>query len=104
MARFVRYQGIRPDSKGKRCKGEQHGTTDDASRPALANAAAQAQDHLPTQLPPTPQKEVPLPDAARDHISDAGLADLPNWVFGTELPPIPHKDVAISHLPDWLIL
>jgi hypothetical protein len=76
---------------------------------ATSHAAEQAQDHLPTQLPPVPPTaptEVTLPDAA-SHMSDVAVSNLPDWVAlfpsaqtlsepahtnehqPTELPPTP---------------
>ena len=50
---------------------------------ALDGAAPQAQEHLPTTLPPTPPtpptNEVTLPDGA-DHMSLTGIAHLPDFL------------------------
>jgi hypothetical protein len=85
---------------------------------ATPHAADQAQDHLPTQLPP--QHEMPvftsitnsgtLPNQALTNAADQ--AHLP-----TELPPIQSHEVtlpdpavdhmpnvAANHLPDWFIV
>ena len=82
---------------------------------ATSHAAEQAQDHLPTQLPPVPPTaptEVTLPDAA-SHMSDVAVSNLPDWVAlfpsaqtlsepahtnehqPTELPPTPPVEVAL---------
>jgi len=50
---------------------------------ALDNAAAQAQAHLPTELPPQPAPpphDVTLPSDAIDNISLTGVAHLPDWL------------------------
>jgi len=52
---------------------------------ALTNAAPQAQDHLPTVLPPTPTApptpptDLTLPDDA-SHMSITGVNHLPDWI------------------------
>jgi hypothetical protein len=48
----------------------------------LTNVAAQAQDHLPTELPPVPTTqptEVTLPSDA-DHMSLTGVNNLPDFL------------------------
>jgi len=56
---------------------------------AWDHAADQAQSHLPTELPPSPggppegdnpPNDVTLPDAAIDHMSPLGIAQLPDWL------------------------
>jgi hypothetical protein len=47
---------------------------------ALTNAADQAQEHLPTELPPVQSHEVTLPEAA-DHMSPVAINHLPDWLL-----------------------
>src|SRR5262249_3538960 len=49
------------------------------SPPGAMHAADQAQDHIPTRLPPPRPQDVP--DPATDHMSDVAVGYIPDWLI-----------------------